>query len=135
MPVLMCLCLVAHSCLTLCNSMDSKPTSLLCPFSMQEHWSELPCPPPRDLPNPAIKPKFPALQGDSLLSEPLRKPKYTGVGSLSLLQGIFQTQELNRGLLQCKWILYHLSSQESPIVCLLNVKYYCNSMWLQYLLL
>ena len=25
-------------------------------FSRQEHWSELPCPPPGDLPNPGIKP-------------------------------------------------------------------------------
>ena len=129
MPVFMCLCLVVHSCLTLCNSMDGKPTRLLCPFSMQEHWSWLPCPPPGDLPNPGIEPRSPALQADSLSSELSGKPENTRVYSLSLLQGIFQTQELNRGLLQCKWILYHLRSQESPIVCLLNIKYYCNSMW------
>ena len=30
----------------------------------------------------------------------------TGVGSLSLLQGIFPTQESNRGLLHCRQILY-----------------------------
>ena len=35
----------------------------------------------------------------------------TGVGSLSLLQGIFLTQELNRGLLHLGWILYQLSYQ------------------------
>ena len=29
----------------------------------------------------------------------------TGVGSLSLLQGIFRTQELNFGLLHCRRIL------------------------------
>ena len=33
----------------------------------------------------------------------------TGVGSLSLLQGIFPTQGLNPGLLHCRWILYQLS--------------------------
>ena len=33
----------------------------------------------------------------------------TGVGSLSLLQGIFQTQGLNPGLLHCRQILYQLS--------------------------
>ena len=33
----------------------------------------------------------------------------TGVGSLSLLQGIFPTQSLNLDLLQCSQILYHLS--------------------------
>ena len=33
----------------------------------------------------------------------------TGVGSHSLLQGIFQTQGLNLGLPQCRKTLYHLS--------------------------
>ena len=37
------------------------------------------------------------------------KPKSTGVDSLSLLQGIFLTQESNWGLLRCRWILYQLS--------------------------
>ena len=35
--------------------------------------------------------------------------KNTGVGSHSLLQGIFLTQELNPGLLHCRWILDQLS--------------------------
>ena len=35
------------------------------------------------------------------------------VGSLSLLQKIFPTQELNRGLLHCWWILYQLSHSGS----------------------
>ena len=38
----------------------------------------------------------------------------TGVGSLSLLQGIFQTQGLNPGLLHCRWILYQQSHKGSP---------------------
>ena len=38
----------------------------------------------------------------------------TGVGCHALLQGIFPTQGLNPGLLHCRWILYHLSHQESP---------------------
>ena len=38
----------------------------------------------------------------------------TGVGSLSLLQGIFPTQEWNLGLLHCRWSLYQLSYQGSP---------------------
>ena len=49
------------------------------------------------------------MQEDSLPAEPQWKPKHTGVGSLPLLQGIFLTQELNQGLLHCKWILYQLS--------------------------
>ena len=38
----------------------------------------------------------------------------TGVGSLSLLQGIFPTLGSNPGLLRCRWILYHLSHHGSP---------------------
>ena len=38
----------------------------------------------------------------------------TGVGSLSLLQGIFPTQESNPGLLHCRWILFQLSHKGSP---------------------
>ena len=37
------------------------------------------------------------------------------MGSLSLLQRIFLTQELNRGLLHCRWILYQLSYQGVPM--------------------
>ena len=39
-------------------------------FSRQEYWSKLPCPSPGDLPDPGIEPGFPALQVDSLPSEP-----------------------------------------------------------------
>ena len=39
----------------------------------------------------------------------------TGVGSRSLLQGIFPTQGSNPGLLHCRQILYQLSHQEAPI--------------------
>ena len=39
----------------------------------------------------------------------------TGVGSLSLLQGIFSTQGLNPGLPHCRWILYQLSHKGSPL--------------------
>ena len=40
--------------------------------------------------------------------------KNTGVGSDSLLQGIFPTKGLNSGLLYCRQILYYLSEWESP---------------------
>ena len=40
--------------------------------------------------------------------------KNPGVGSLSLLQGIFSTQGLNPGLPHCRRILYCLSHQGSP---------------------
>ena len=38
----------------------------------------------------------------------------TGVGNLSLLQGIFPTQGSNPGLLHCRQILYQLSHKGSP---------------------
>jgi len=75
----------------------------------------LPHPPPRVLTNPGIEPSSPALQEDSLLSEPPGMPKSTGMGSLSLLHRNFLTQELNWCLLHCRWILYQLSYQGSPI--------------------
>ena len=67
-------------------------------FSRQENWSGLPCPPPGDLPNPGIEPRSPALQVDSLPSEPRGTSKNTRVRSLSLLQDILLSQELNLGL-------------------------------------
>ena len=53
---------------------------------------------------------------DSLPSEPIGKPKNTGVGSLFLLQGIFPTQKQSTGLLHCRQILYHLSHQGSLLL-------------------
>ena len=40
----------------------------------------------------------------------------TGVGSLSLLQGVFPTQGSNPGLLHCRQILYQLSHKGSPVI-------------------
>ena len=68
-----------------------------------------PSPSPGDLPIPGLEPRSHALQVDSLPAEPQWKPKNTGVSSLSLLQQILPTQESNRGLLHCRWILYQLS--------------------------
>ena len=78
-------------------------------FSRPEYWSGLPFPSPGDLPNPGIEPRSPLLQADSLPVEPQGKPKNTEVGSLSLLQWVFLTQELNQGLLHGRRILYQLS--------------------------
>ena len=44
-------------------------------FSRQEYWSGLPFPSTRDLPNPGIEPRSPALQADSLPSELPGKPR------------------------------------------------------------
>ena len=57
---------------TLWNVACQAPLSM--GFSRQEYWSELPCSSPGDLPDPGIELRSPALQADSLLSEPLGKP-------------------------------------------------------------
>ena len=85
-------------------------------FSRPEYWSGWPFPSPGDLPNPGIEPRSSTLQADSLSTEPQRKPKNTGVGSLSLLQQIFLIQESTQGLLHCRQILYQLSYKGSPYI-------------------
>ena len=86
---------VTQSCPTLWDPMDSPWNS-----PGQNTGVGKPFPSPEDLPNPGIEPRSPALQADFLPAEPPGKPKNTGVGSLSLLQWIFPTQELN-------WVLLH----------------------------
>ena len=94
--------LVTQSCLTLCNPMDCSPpgssvhgdspgknTGVGCHALLQGNLS-----------NPRIERRIPALQVDSLPSEPPGKPKNTGVGSLSHLRGNFLTQDSNQGLLE-----------------------------------
>ena len=44
----------------------------------------------------------------------------TGVGSLFLLQSVFQTQESNLGLLHCRRILYQLSYEGTGLISLLS---------------
>ena len=56
-----------------------------------------------------------SLQPPGLYSSWNSPGKNTGVGYLSLLQGIFTTQGSNLGLLHCKQVLYHLSHQGSQI--------------------
>ena len=43
-------------------------------FSRQEYWSKWPFPSPGDLPDPGTELRAPALQADSLLSEPPGRP-------------------------------------------------------------
>ena len=59
-----------------CGPMDCGPPGpLSMGFSRQEYWSGLPFPTPGDLPDPGIKPGFPALQEDSLPNELRGKPR------------------------------------------------------------
>ena len=94
------------------------------PLSMgipqQEYWSRLPCPPPGRLPDLGIKPTSPvspALHaGEFFTCWAIGETQEHWSGSLSLLQGIVPTQELNQGLLYCKQILCQLSYQGSPLI-------------------
>ena len=69
------LCLVAQSCLTLCDPVDCiLPGSSVHGDSPGKNRSGLPCPLPGNLPNPEIEPRSPTLQEDSLPLEPPGKP-------------------------------------------------------------
>ena len=66
-----------QSCPSLCNCMNcSLPGSS---FSRQKNWNGLPFPSPGDLHNPGIETGSPALQADSLLSEPPGKPQISNI--------------------------------------------------------
>ena len=59
-----------------------------------------------------VTPSCPTLC-DPIECSPWNSPGWnTGVGSLSLLQGIFPTQGPNPGLRHCRWILYQLRHQD-----------------------
>ena len=60
-------------------------------FSRQEYWSGLPFPSPGDLPDPGIKPSFPALAGGFFTPGPPGKPK-----SLIVAVRLFVVQLLSR---------------------------------------
>ena len=62
-------CSDTRSCLALCDPMDCSPPG----SSVQEHWCEVPFPPPGDLPNPETEPPSftsPALAGRFFTTEP-----------------------------------------------------------------
>ena len=99
---------VAQSCLTLYELVNHTVHGILQARLLQ--WVATP------FSRGSSQPRSPALQADSLPVEPQGKPKNTGLGSLSLLQWIFPTQELNQGLLHCRQILYQLSYEGSPII-------------------
>ena len=78
------------------------------PWSFPRQNTRVGCffPSPVYLPNPRIKPRSPILHVDSLPNELCISPgQYTGVSSLSLLQGIFPSQGSNLSPQHCKWIL------------------------------
>ena len=66
--------LVVQLCPTLWDPLDYNPQApLSVEFSRQEYWSVLQFPTLGDLPDPGFELESPALQADSLPSEPLGK--------------------------------------------------------------
>ena len=57
------------------HKLYSPPGSSSIGFPRQKYWSGLPLPSPKDLPDPGIEPQSPTLEAESLLFEPLGKPK------------------------------------------------------------
>ena len=100
---------VAQSCPSLCDPMDHTVHGILQVRVLD--WVAFPF--SRGSSQPKDQIQVSHIQVDSLPTEPRGKPKNTEVGSLSLLQRIFQTQESNSGLLHCRRILYQLSYQGS----------------------
>ena len=92
-------------------------------------WVAFPFPSSGYLLNPGIELRSPTLQVDSLPAEPQGKPENTGVGSLSLLQQIFPTQESNQVLLHCRQILYYLNHEGSLKIWEVNIKIFSPHMF------
>ena len=98
---------VAQPCPTLCDPMGYTVHGILQARILE--WVAFPF-------SRGSSPRSPTLQADSLPAEPQGQLKNTEVGSLYLFQRIFLTQESNRGLLHCRWILYQLSYRGNPCV-------------------
>ena len=102
---------VIQSCLTLCDPMDYTVHGILQARILE--WVAFPS--SRRSSQLRDQTHVSRIAGKFFTSWATREAKNTGVGSLSLLQRIFPTQESNWDLLHCKLILYQLSYQGSPI--------------------
>ena len=109
-------CLVAQSCPALCDPVDySLPGSSVHRILQARTLRLLVCVSPLSCTGssqPRDRTQVSTLQVDSFPSEPPGKSKNTGLGSLSLLQGIFPTQGLN----PCLWHLLHWQAGSLPLV-------------------
>ena len=84
---------VAWLCAALCSPTDcSPPTPLSMGFFRQEYCSGQPFSSPGGLPNSGINPRPPALQSDSLPSEPPGKPTYILCVCVCLIRNLLQEQ-------------------------------------------
>ena len=87
--------------------------SLSMGFSRQEYWSGLPCPSPKDLPDPGIEPGSPALEADALTSEPCMSFKWDNW--LRILFSLCLITKVNKFLLFLFWCC--LAAQSCLTLC------------------
>ena len=73
-PEMAYMCSLSHVRLFVTSWTLAHQAPLSLEFSRQEYWSGQPFPSPGDLPHPDTEPRSPALQADSLPSEPPGKP-------------------------------------------------------------
>ena len=98
---------VARTCLTLCDPMDYSVNGILQARILE--WVAIPF--YRASSQPRDWTQVSSITG-RFFTNWQGKPKNTGVGSISLLQQIFLTQELNWNILHCRLILSQLSYRE-----------------------
>ena len=116
---------VAQLCPTLCDAMDYTVYGILKARILE--WVAFPF--SRGSSQPRDRTQVSCTVGRFFSAEPQGKPKNTGVGSLSLLQQIFPTQESNQSLLHCRCILYQLSYQGSPKISQVSIFLFYDSMF------
>ena len=104
-PIIHRACVLSRlSCPTLCNPMDCRPGSsvhrilqeeywrFLLEINIldppQEYWSRLPCPSPRDLPNPGTEPLSPVSPELQVNSLPTKQPGKPVICYLSLVKSL-----------------------------------------------
>ena len=102
----MCVCVCAHThmCTAMSDQLFATSWTVACQaplsmeFSRQEYWSELPFPPPGDLPDPGIEPTSlasPVLAGGFFTTAPPGKPIYFCKVSNSVLSLILDFSHLS----------------------------------------
>ena len=101
---------VAQSSPTFCDSMDCIVHGILQARILE--WVAFPF--SRGSSQPRDWTQISCVAGGFFTSWATREAQEYWMGRLSLLQGMFLTQELNRGFLNCRQILYQLSYQGSP---------------------
>ena len=101
---------VSQLCPTLCDPMDNTVHGILQARILE--WVVFPF--SRGSSQPRAQTWVSCTAGGFYTSWATRGAKTPSMGNLSLLQRIFPTPESNRGLLNCRQILYQLSYQGSP---------------------